>query len=83
MNEDAIREVCNKLGIHVEPSMGRGKLIDEIFGSQCESHYVQPTFIIDYPIEVSPLARASDTRPGITERFELFMTGREIANGFS
>jgi lysyl-tRNA synthetase class 2 len=83
MNEDAIREVCNKLGIHVEPSMGRGKLIDEIFGSQCESHYVQPTFIIDYPVDMSPLTKKHRSKEGLVERFELIINGKEIANAYT
>jgi lysyl-tRNA synthetase class 2 len=83
MNEDAIREVCNKLGIHVEPSMGRGKLIDEIFGSKCESHYVQPTFIIDYPVDMSPLTKKHRSKEGLVERFELIINGKEIANAYT
>ncbi len=83
MNEHAIREVCIELGIHVEPSMGRGKLIDEIFGSKCESHYVQPTFIIDYPVDMSPLTKKHRSKEGLVERFELIINGKEIANAYT
>ena len=83
MNEDAIRGVCKELGIHTEPSMGRGKLIDEIFGGKCESHYIQPTFIIDYPVDMSPLTKKHRSKEGLVERFELIINGKEIANAYT
>lgn len=83
MNEDEIREVCRKLHLETDETMGKGKLIDEIFGEKCEHHYVQPTFIIDYPKEMSPLTKDHRTKPGLTERFELLINGKEIANCYS
>ncbi|HEY6901347.1 MAG TPA: lysine--tRNA ligase, partial [Puia sp.] len=83
MDEDGLREVCHKLGIHVEPSMGKGKLIDEIFSARCEEHFIQPTFITDYPVEMSPLTKKHRTTPGLVERFELMANGKEIANAYS
>jgi lysyl-tRNA synthetase, class II len=83
MNEEELRGVCGKLGIHVEASMGKGKLIDEIFGEKCEGHYIQPTFIIDYPVEMSPLTKKHRSREGLVERFELMINGKEIANAYS
>ncbi len=83
MNEDQIREVCKKLGVETDPSMGKGKLIDEIFGEKCEHHYIQPTFIIDYPIEMSPLCKKHRDNPELTERFELFVNGKELANAYT
>lgn len=83
MNEDLIREACRSLGIHTENSMGKGKLIDEIFGAKCEGNYVQPTFIIDYPVEMSPLTKKHRSKPGLVERFELMVNGKEIANAYS
>ncbi|THU41714.1 lysine--tRNA ligase [Niastella caeni] len=83
MNEDELRQVCKKLNIHTEASMGKGKLIDELFGSKCEEHYVQPTFIIDYPVEMSPLTKKHRSKPGLVERFELMVNGKEIANAYS
>ncbi len=83
MNEDALRAVCQQLHIHADASMGKGKLIDEIFGSQCEQHYVQPTFIIDYPVEMSPLTKKHRNKPGVVERFELMINGKEMANAYS
>jgi lysyl-tRNA synthetase class 2 len=83
MNEDEIREVCKKLGIHVENSMGKGKLIDEIFSEKCEGNYIQPTFIIDYPVEMSPLTKKHRSKAGLVERFELMINGKEIANAYS
>lgn len=83
MSEDEIREVCRKLGVEENPTMGKGKLIDEIFGEKCEMHYTQPTFIMDYPVEMSPLTKAHRTKPGLTERFELMINGKEICNAYS
>jgi lysyl-tRNA synthetase class 2 len=83
MNEDELRKTCNTLGIPNSPQMGSGKLIDQIFGEKCESHYVQPTFIIDYPVETSPLTKKHRSKPGITERFELMINGKEIANAYT
>lgn len=83
MDEDGLRDVCKQLKIETDPSMGKGKLIDEIFGSKCEKHYVQPTFIIDYPIEMSPLTKKHREKAGLVERFELIVNGKEIANAYS
>ena len=83
MSEDEVREIAKKLNIDVDDSMGLGKLIDEIFGETCERHYVQPTFIIDYPKEMSPLTKEHRTNPALTERFELMVNGKELANAYS
>jgi lysyl-tRNA synthetase class 2 len=83
MDEDELRNVCRQLHVHVEPSMGKGKLIDELFGEKCENHYQQPTFIIDYPVEMSPLTKKHRSKPGVVERFELLVNGKEIANAYS
>ncbi len=83
MKEDEVREIAKKLDIDVDDTMGLGKLIDEIFGETCERHYVQPTFIIDYPKEMSPLTKEHRTNPALTERFELMVNGKEIANAYS
>ena len=83
MDEGKLREVAKKLNIEVDETMGVGKLIDEIFGEKCEHHYVQPTFIIDYPKEMSPLTKEHRDNPGLTERFELIINGKEIANAYS
>jgi lysyl-tRNA synthetase class 2 len=83
MNEEEIREVAQKLDIEADDSMGKGKLIDEIFGEKCEQHYIQPTFIIDYPKEMSPLTKEHRNHPELTERFELMVNGKEIANAYS
>lgn len=83
MDEDGIRNVCKQLRIDVDTSMGRGKLIDELFGEKCEHHYIQPTFITDYPVEMSPLTKKHRDKPGLVERFELIINGKEIANAYS
>lgn len=83
MEEDELREVAKKLDIEVDETMGVGKLIDEIFGEKCEHHYIQPTFIIDYPKEMSPLTKEHRSNPRLTERFELMVNGKELANAYS
>lgn len=83
MDENGLRDVCRKLGIETDEAMGKGKLIDEIFGSQCEHHYIQPTFITDYPVEMSPLCKRHRDNPELTERFELMINGKEIANAYT
>lgn len=83
MDEAAIRDVCRQLGIHTDDKMGKGKLIDEIFGAKCEGHYIQPTFITDYPVEMSPLTKKHRSKPGLVERFELMINGKEMANAYS
>ncbi|MDB5251643.1 MAG: lysyl-tRNA synthetase [Flaviaesturariibacter sp.] len=83
LDEDGLRDVCRKLDIDVAPSMGKGKLIDEIFGGRCEHHYVQPTFIIDYPVEMSPLTKKHRSKQGLVERFELMINGKEVANAYT
>lgn len=83
MDEEQLRDACRQLGIHVEPSMGKGKLVDEIFGAKAEGHYIQPTFITDYPVEMSPLTKKHRSKPGLVERFELMANGKEIANAYS
>ncbi|NQZ42876.1 MAG: lysine--tRNA ligase [Flavobacteriaceae bacterium] len=83
MNEEQLREVAQALDIETDATMGVGKLIDEIFGERCEHHYVQPTFITDYPKEMSPLTKAHRSKPGLTERFELMVNGKELANAYS
>ncbi len=83
MDEDGIRDVCKKLGMEIDETMGKGKLIDEIFGEYCEGSYIQPTFIIDYPVEMSPLTKMHRSKPGLTERFELMVNGKELANAYS
>lgn len=83
MDEAGLRDVCRQLHIQVDESMGKGKLIDEIFGGKCEKHYVQPTFIIDYPVEMSPLTKKHREKEGLVERFELIINGKEIANAYS
>lgn len=81
--EDEIRKAAKNLGVEVDDTMGKGKLIDEIFGEKCEGHYIQPTFIIDYPKEMSPLCKEHRSNPELTERFELMVCGKEIANAYS
>jgi lysyl-tRNA synthetase class 2 len=83
MDEDGLRDVCKQLNIPVEKSMGKGKLIDNIFGEKCEHHYIQPTFITDYPVEMSPLTKKHRNKPGLVERFELMVNGKEIANAYT
>lgn len=83
MNENELREVCKKLNIDVDETMGKGKLIDEIFGEKCEASFVQPTFIIDYPVEMSPLTKIHRTDKNLTERFELMVNGKELCNAYS
>ncbi len=83
MNEDEIRNVCQQSGIHADSKWGKGKLVDELFGSKCEHHYIQPTFITDYPVEMSPLTKKHRSKPGLVERFELLINGKEIANAYS
>ncbi len=83
MNEEELRQTCHQLHIHVEGSMGKGKLIDEIFSETSEAKYVQPTFIMDYPVEMSPLTKKHRSKPGLVERFELIVNGKEIANAYS
>jgi lysyl-tRNA synthetase class 2 len=82
-DEEGLRQVCQQLGIHADKTMGKGKLIDEIFSEKCEDHFVQPTFIIDYPVEMSPLTKKHRSKDGLVERFELIINGKEIANAYS
>ena len=83
MDEDELRECAKKMGIEADNTMGYGKLVDEIFGEKCEHEFIQPTFIIDYPKEMSPLTKEHRSNPKLTERFELIIDGKEIANGYS
>ena len=83
MNDVELREVCTKVGIQVDETMGVGKLIDELFGEKCEHLYIQPTFITDYPKEMSPLTKEHRDNPALTERFELMVNGKELANAYS
>jgi lysyl-tRNA synthetase class 2 len=83
MDEVGLREVCTQLGIETNDTMGKGKLIDEIFGEKCEEHFVQPTFITDYPVEMSPLTKKHRSKAGLVERFELIVNGKELANAYT
>src|SRR5690606_24726642 len=83
MDEVALRQTCRDLGVEVDDTMGRGKLIDELFSEKVEDHLIQPTYIIDYPIEMTPLAKKHRVDPSLVERFELFVNGKEIANAYT
>jgi len=83
MGENELRAVCEKLNVPINKTMGVGKLIDALFGEYCEKHLIQPTFITDYPVETSPLTKRHRSNPALTERFELFVNGKELANAYS
>ncbi|MEO6670847.1 MAG: lysine--tRNA ligase [Ferruginibacter sp.] len=83
MDEEGIRGICQQLGIHADSKWGKGKLIDEIFGNKCEGSFIQPTFITDYPVEMSPLTKKHRSKAGLVERFELMVNGKEMANAYS
>ncbi|HEX4851144.1 MAG TPA: lysine--tRNA ligase, partial [Puia sp.] len=83
MDEEQLRTTCRELKIHVDNTMGKGKLIDELFSEKCEHHFIQPVFITDYPVEMSPLTKKHRSKPGLVERFELMINGKEIANAYS
>jgi len=83
MDEEQLRSICRQLHIHVDNTMGQGKLIDEIFSEKCEEHFVQPTFVIDYPVQMSPLTKKHRDKQGLVERFELIVNGKEMANAYS
>lgn len=82
-DEQGLREVCAQLGIHVDNTMGKGKIIDEIFSEKCEKNFIQPTFITDHPVEMSPLTKKHRSKPGLVERFELMVNGKEVANAYT
>lgn len=82
-NEDELRQICKDLGVEIDDTMGKGKLIDAIFGEKCEHHFIQPTFVMDYPIEMSPLCKRHRSNPDLTERFELMVNGKELCNAYS
>ncbi|MGH2643334.1 MAG: amino acid--tRNA ligase-related protein, partial [Chitinophagaceae bacterium] len=82
-NEEEIRKICKQLHVDVETNIGKGKMIDEIFGETCEHHFIQPTFIMDYPVEMSPLTKKHRSKAGLVERFELIINGKEVANAYS
>ncbi len=83
MDEKQLRETCQQLNVDIDGSMGKGKIIDEIFGEKCEQHYIQPTFITDYPVEMSPLCKKHRDNPELTERFELMVNGKELCNAYT
>jgi lysyl-tRNA synthetase class 2 len=83
MDEAGLRDVCKQLKIDVPPTIGKGKLIDELFGATSEHNYTQPTFIIDYPVEMSPLTKKHRSKEGLVERFELMVNGKELANAYT
>jgi lysyl-tRNA synthetase class 2 len=83
MNEEQLAQAARGMGIYIDKTMARGKMIDEIFGEKCEPHLIQPTFITDYPVEMSPLAKKHRSKPGLVERFEAICNGKEICNAFS
>jgi lysyl-tRNA synthetase class 2 len=83
MDEAAMRNAAKEIGVELDQTMGRGKIIDEIFGSKCEANLIQPTFITDYPVEMSPLTKKHRDKQGLVERFELMINGKEIANAYS
>ncbi|PLX17512.1 MAG: lysine--tRNA ligase, partial [Marinilabiliales bacterium] len=83
MDEKQLRKVCKELNVEVDETFGKGKMIDEIFGEKCEEHMIQPTFIIDYPVEMSPLCKKHRDNPELTERFELMVNGKELCNAYT
>src|SRR5690606_21766259 len=83
MDEAGLREVCKALNLHIDNNIGKGKIVDELFGEFCEHHYIEPTFIMDHPVELSPLTKKHREKEGVVERFELIVNGKEIANAYS